>query len=65
MKNEDEKEEVERRKYATQVIKLDGLPFLFWKIKSQNKFKIKCAKLGKNTLNQISAFRWQKKSLYI
>ena len=29
MKNEDEKEAVERRKYATQVIKLDGLPFLF------------------------------------
>lgn len=29
MKNEEENEEVERRKYATLVIKLDGHPFLF------------------------------------
>lgn len=29
MKKEEEKEEVERRKYATLVIKLDGLLFFF------------------------------------
>lgn len=57
MKKEEEKEEVERRKYATLVIKLDGLLFFFRKIKCQNKFKIKCAKLGKYILNQICAFR--------
>ena len=53
---------MERRKYATLVIKLDGLLFFFWKIKCQNEFKIKCAKLGKHILNQICAFTWQKKS---
>lgn len=35
MKKEEEKEEVERRKYATLVIKLDGLLFSFEKLNAK------------------------------